>query len=237
MTDIAFQNTFFLISSSCWGTKSLECATRDDDDDIMVAKSLNVGCLTLFVSPFIGPAYKIRQLLPEYGFGLPHSIIPLGPHSFDGTENGAQYATGRGKNLNVDKFIIPHVNNPEQKKKRKKERKGNKFELQRTTFSCFEVYPTHLRELFCMDNQIFSVFFAFCGACCYSNWKVDIFSDFCLQQEPLPTLSPNPSMQHILGTFYLKKTQFNSSRSLPQLQVSTTFEVQGEECTLLSFVT
>jgi len=117
MTDIAFQNTFFLISSSCWGTKSLECATRDDDDDIMVAKSLNVGCLTLFVSPFIGPAYKIRQLLPEYGFGLPHSIIPLGPHSFDGTENGAQYATGRGKNLNVDKFIIPHVNNPEPKKK------------------------------------------------------------------------------------------------------------------------
>jgi hypothetical protein len=56
MTDIAFQNTFFLISSSCWGTKGLECATRDDDDDIMVAKSLNVGCLTLFVSPFIGPA-------------------------------------------------------------------------------------------------------------------------------------------------------------------------------------
>jgi hypothetical protein len=25
------------------------------------------------------------------------------------------------------------------------------------------------------------VFFAFCGACCHSNWKVDIFSDCCLQ--------------------------------------------------------
>jgi hypothetical protein len=43
----------------------------------------------------------------------------LGPHSFDGTENGAQDATGRGKILNVDKFIVPHVNNPEQKRKGK----------------------------------------------------------------------------------------------------------------------
>jgi hypothetical protein len=61
-------------------------------------------------------------LLPEYGFGLPHSIIPLGPHSFEGTENGAQDATGRGKFFNVDKFIVPHVNNPEQKRKYNKKK-------------------------------------------------------------------------------------------------------------------
>jgi len=114
-------------------------------------------------------------LLPGYGFGLPHSIIPLGPHSFDGTEKGAQDATGRRKNLNVDKFIVPHVNNPEQKRKKKRKRNANRFELQRMTFSFFEAYPTHLRELFCMDNQTFSVFFAFCGNCCHSNWKADNF--------------------------------------------------------------
>jgi hypothetical protein len=43
----------------------------------------------------------------------------LGPHSFDGTEHGAQDATGRGKKLNVDKFMDSHVNNPEQKRKNK----------------------------------------------------------------------------------------------------------------------